>query len=177
MAGRKLPVLPTLADFPETGDILYVVDVSDTSESPQGTSKQMQRGTLLDVGAFTVTPDVTAGSGAVDDFNFDYFKIGGKVILTFLCRSYVITVGESTTTVQLDLTGTAAEPSANFSTGFNYKGSVNTGSYSSSGNVVQDIAINTVAGTKKLQVILSTEANVATIDFETLIGGTITITI
>jgi hypothetical protein len=39
MAGRKLPVLPDNA-APADGDLLYNVDVSDTSESPQGTSKQ-----------------------------------------------------------------------------------------------------------------------------------------
>lgn len=179
MAGRKLPVLPVLATFPESGDLLYVVDVSDTSESPQGTSKQMQRETLLDAGTFTLTPDVTAGTGAVDDFMFDYIKVGGKVILTFFCRSYVITVGEATTTVELDLTGTAAEPSANFASGFLFKGSVSSGTLSTATgtNVLQNIGISTVSGTKKIQIVLNTEVNVSGSDFDTIVGGTITITI
>lgn len=39
MAGRKLPVLPTNST-PADDDLMYNVDVSDTSESAQGTSKQ-----------------------------------------------------------------------------------------------------------------------------------------
>lgn len=39
MAGRKLPVLPTNST-PADEDLMYNVDVSDTSESAQGTSKQ-----------------------------------------------------------------------------------------------------------------------------------------
>jgi hypothetical protein len=40
MAGRKITQLPTLTT-PEATDKLVIVDVSDTSESPQGTSKQI----------------------------------------------------------------------------------------------------------------------------------------
>ena len=40
MAGRKITQLPTLTT-PAATDKLVIVDVSDTSESPQGTSKQI----------------------------------------------------------------------------------------------------------------------------------------
>jgi hypothetical protein len=39
MAGKKVTELPELASA-ELTDIVYVVDVSDTSESAAGTSKQ-----------------------------------------------------------------------------------------------------------------------------------------
>lgn len=39
MASRKLPALPTATEV-TTSDKIYIVDVSDTTESPQGTSKQ-----------------------------------------------------------------------------------------------------------------------------------------
>lgn len=163
-------------------DVLIPVYVSSrfSTGSWSGLIKKflVAKNTVTSSGSFTITPDVTLGTGAVDDFMFDYIKVGGKVLLTFLCRSYVITVGEATTRVELDLTGTAAEPSANFASGFLFKGSVNTGSYNAGGvNVVQDCAISTVSGTKKIQIVLNTEANVSGSDFETIVGGTITITI
>jgi hypothetical protein len=46
MAGRKLTVLPALGEFPAADDLLYIVDVTDTSESPQGTSKAVEFGDL-----------------------------------------------------------------------------------------------------------------------------------
>lgn len=39
--GFKLPDLPALGTTPAAGDLLYVVDVSDTSESTDGTSKSV----------------------------------------------------------------------------------------------------------------------------------------
>ena len=178
MSARKLPVLPVLATFPESGDLLYVVDISDTSESPQGTSKQMERETLLDAGTFTLTPDVTAGTGTVNNFNFDYIKVGGKVLLTFLCRQYQVEVGEGGTDVQLDLTGTPAEPAANFATSGGYKGSISIGIYNdANSNIVSVIATTTVSGTKKIQISLNIESNVTGSPFDTSIGGAITITI
>lgn len=45
MANRKLTALPELTLF-EDDDWEYVVDKSDTSESPQGTSKKARKSTL-----------------------------------------------------------------------------------------------------------------------------------
>lgn len=47
MANRKLTVLPELTSL-DDNDWGYVVDVSDTSESPQGTSKKVRKSTLWD---------------------------------------------------------------------------------------------------------------------------------
>jgi len=47
MANRKLTVLPELTSF-EDDDWDYVVDKSDISESPQGTSKKARKSTLWD---------------------------------------------------------------------------------------------------------------------------------
>lgn len=177
--------------YVENQDILQPSDIGDEVLVPIDVARRYNAGSYSDIvrkylvaknifsasGEFTVTPVVTAGSGTADDFNFDYFKMGGKIQLPFLCRSFIVVVGEATTVVQIDLTGTPAEPSANFATGFDYTGSVNTSSYNASGNVVQDIALNTVGGTKKLQIALTTEANVSAVDFTALIGGTISITL
>lgn len=47
MANRKLTVLPELTSL-EDNDWCYVVDASDTTESPQGTSKKVRKSTLWD---------------------------------------------------------------------------------------------------------------------------------
>jgi len=47
MANRKLTQLPELTSL-EDNDWGYVVDISDTSESPQGTSKKVRKLTLWD---------------------------------------------------------------------------------------------------------------------------------
>lgn len=41
MAGKKITELPELGATPDNGDWLVVVDVSDTSESPEGTTKKV----------------------------------------------------------------------------------------------------------------------------------------
>lgn len=179
MAGRKLPVLPTLADFPESGDLLYVVDVSDTSESPQGTSKQMQRGTLLDVGQFTVTPDVTTGTGTSTDFTFNFIKVGSKAILSFFSEVLEIPVGEQILKIQIDLTGTSAEPAANFIGPYSFTGSINQYDVNlgTASILLANAAVFSVDGTKKISVVLGTDALVSGSNYQASIGGTITITI
>lgn len=47
MANRKLTVLPELTSL-DDNDWGYVVDISDTSESPQGTSKKFRKSSLWD---------------------------------------------------------------------------------------------------------------------------------
>jgi len=47
MANRKLTALPELTAL-DDNDWDYAVDVSDTSESPQGTSKKVRKSTLWD---------------------------------------------------------------------------------------------------------------------------------
>ena len=46
MAGVKITDLTPLATA-VSGDLLYIVDISDTTESPQGTSKQIEVGDIL----------------------------------------------------------------------------------------------------------------------------------
>lgn len=73
MAGLKITDLGILT-APVSADLLYIVDVSDTSQSPQGTSKQIELVNVLnyDSGVFTtvyadtvnITVTVTTSSGA-----------------------------------------------------------------------------------------------------------------
>lgn len=54
MAGIKITDLATLTS-PQSDDLLYIVDVSDTSQSPQGTSKQIELGDIVQSGTWTPT--------------------------------------------------------------------------------------------------------------------------
>jgi hypothetical protein len=62
MAGRKITQLPTLTT-PEATDKLVIVDVSDTSESPQGTSKQIAVSNLGLSSIESTTLDVSIADG------------------------------------------------------------------------------------------------------------------
>jgi hypothetical protein len=160
MAGRKLTVLPALGEFPAADDLMYVVDVSDTSESPQGTSKAVEFRRIMRVGKLTITPVVTDGDGSADDFTLMYQITGNIVDVSGFCRTYTIEDGDDILAVELDLTGTALEPAANFTGAFQLTGGAMTPNLSKGGgsDVVQAISINTVSGTKKLQIGLGLQA-------------------
>jgi hypothetical protein len=54
MAGVKITDLGTLTTAVDA-DLLYIVDVSDTSQSPEGTSKQIEVGNMFSSGTYTPT--------------------------------------------------------------------------------------------------------------------------
>jgi hypothetical protein len=54
MAGVKITDLGTLTTAVDA-DLLYIVDVSDLSQSPQGTSKQIEVGNMFSSGTYTAT--------------------------------------------------------------------------------------------------------------------------
>lgn len=160
MAGRKVTVLPALGAFPAADDLMYVVDVSDTSESPQGTSKAVEFSDIMQAGKLTITPVVTDGDGTADDFTLMYQITGNIVDVSGFCRGYEIADGDNTLTVELDLTGTALEPAANFTGAFQLTGGADVADISVGGgaDVVQSITINTVTASKKLQIGLGLQA-------------------
>jgi hypothetical protein len=64
MAGVKITDLTPLSTA-VSGDLLYIVDISDNTESPQGTSKQIEVGNLLDFESGTWTPTFSDFNGAL----------------------------------------------------------------------------------------------------------------
>jgi len=82
MAGRKLTVLPSLGGMPQPDDLGYVVDVSDTSESPQGTSKSFDFGDVLQAGTYTPTISDEVNGTATVFGDFLYTRIGDIVTVT-----------------------------------------------------------------------------------------------
>jgi len=67
MAGRKITQLPTLTT-PAANDVINIVDVSDTSESPQGTSKQIAVSNLglSSIESTTLDVEIADGVATVD---------------------------------------------------------------------------------------------------------------
>jgi hypothetical protein len=86
MAGVKITDLTTLATA-ASDDLLYIVDVSDTSQSPQGTSKQIELGNLAANASAAFAPtlsgltDAIISTGGPDGM---YSKNGNVVTLTFI---------------------------------------------------------------------------------------------
>jgi len=112
MAGRKLTVLPSLNEFPASDDIVYLVDVSDTSESPDGTSKQNEFGKIAQVDktfAPTVTDEV-GGTFTVTNFLID--NVGDIVTFSFAGR-FDLAAATTTGSCTIDLP-TDFQPTANW---------------------------------------------------------------
>ena len=82
MAGVKITDLGTLTTAVDA-DLLYIVDVSDTSQSPEGTSKQIELGNILSSG--TWSPTFSAETGAASNPTFtkaQYSRVGNIVTCT-----------------------------------------------------------------------------------------------
>ena len=91
MAGVKITDLGTLATA-VSGDLLYIVDISDTTESPQGTSKKIEVSNLLDFESGNWTPTLEGFNNAITGAtlqNASYVRVGNfvtchiKMFITF----------------------------------------------------------------------------------------------
>ena len=77
MAGVKITDLSTLTTAVNE-DLLYIVDVSDTSQSPEGTSKQIEVGNMFSSGSYT--PTISAETNLIVTPNSaTYIKVGNIV--------------------------------------------------------------------------------------------------
>jgi hypothetical protein len=96
MAGVKITDLGTLTTAVNE-DLLYIVDVSDTSQSPQGTSKQIEVGNMFSSGSYTPT-------------------ISGETNLTVTpnAATYIRVGNIATVSIQLEISFAAAENSGLF---------------------------------------------------------------
>ena len=74
MAGVKITDLGTLTTAVNE-DLLYIVDVSDTSQSPQGTSKQIEVGNMFSSGSYTPTISGEANLTAAPN-SATYIRVG-----------------------------------------------------------------------------------------------------
>ena len=78
MAGVKITDLGTLTTAVDA-DLLYIVDISDTSQSPQGTSKQIEVGNMFSSGTYTPTFSAETNGIVVTPNSASYIKVGSIV--------------------------------------------------------------------------------------------------
>ena len=83
MAGVKITDLGTLTTAVDA-DLLYIVDVSDTSQSPQGTSKQIEVGNMFSSGTYTPTISGETNGIVVPTTQGSYIKVGNIVYCSVL---------------------------------------------------------------------------------------------
>ena len=80
MAGVKITDLGTLTTAVDA-DLLYIVDISDTSQSPQGTSKQIEVGNMFSSGTYTPTISAEINLTATPN-SATFIKVGNIVSVT-----------------------------------------------------------------------------------------------
>jgi hypothetical protein len=95
MAGVKITDLGTLTTAVDA-DLLYIVDVSDTSQSPEGTSKQIELGNIVSSGNWTPVVSGETYDEIVDIVAANYSRVGTIVTCSLMIQ------------VQLDAAETAA---------------------------------------------------------------------
>jgi hypothetical protein len=78
MAGVKITDLGTLTTAVDA-DLLYIVDVSDTSQSPQGTSKQIEVGNMFSSGTYTPTVSGEVNGIIATPSSATFIKVGSIV--------------------------------------------------------------------------------------------------
>lgn len=101
MAGIKITDLGTLTSAVDA-DLLYIVDVSDTSQSPQGTSKQIELGNMFSSGSYTPTISAETNNIVVDVTRGQYIKVGNFVNCSVLLEITMDTL-ETTGSFEMSL--------------------------------------------------------------------------
>jgi len=101
MAGVKITDLGTLTTAVDA-DLLYIVDVSDLSQSPQGTSKQIEVGNMFSSGAYTPTISAEVNGIVVSVNSASYIKVGSIVSVSAQI-SIVLDTGETSGSFEMSL--------------------------------------------------------------------------
>ena len=101
MAGVKITDLGTLTTAVDA-DLLYIVDVSDLSQSPQGTSKQIEVGNMFSSGTYTPTASAET-NGIVATPNAATFIRVGSIVTCSIQLEIIVDAGETTGSFELSL--------------------------------------------------------------------------
>jgi len=101
MAGVKITDLGTLTTAVDA-DLLYIVDVSDTSQSPQGTSKQIEVGNMFSSGTYTPTISGEVNGIIVQPNSATFIRVGNVATCSAQLEIQLDT-GETTGTFEISL--------------------------------------------------------------------------
>ena len=101
MAGVKITDLGTLTTAVDA-DLLYIVDVSDTSQSPQGTSKQIEVGNMFSSGSYTPTFSGEVNGIVVTPNAATFIKVG-SIVTCSIQMEITMDAGETTGSFELSL--------------------------------------------------------------------------
>ena len=101
MAGVKITDLGTLTTAVDA-DLLYIVDISDTSQSPQGTSKQIEVGNMFSSGSYTPTISGEV-NGIVVNVNYATYIRVGNVATCSVQLEITLDTGETTGAFEIEL--------------------------------------------------------------------------
>ena len=81
MAGVKITDLVAITEA-ASNDLLYIVDVSNTTQSPQGTSSQIEVGDMFSSGTYTPTFSGYVNGIFVTPNSASYIKVGSIVTVS-----------------------------------------------------------------------------------------------
>ena len=101
MAGVKITDLGTLTTAVDA-DLLYIVDISDTSQSPQGTSKQIEVGNMFSSGSYTPTISGEVNGIVVNVNTATYIRVG-NVATCSVQLEITLDTGETTGAFEIEL--------------------------------------------------------------------------
>ena len=105
MAGVKITDLTTLGTA-ASDDLLYIVDVSDNTESAEGTSKQIEVGNIASVFGLdsgTYSPTISAEANLIATPNSATFIKVGNIVNVSIQLSIVLDSGENDGTFEISL--------------------------------------------------------------------------
>ena len=101
MAGVKITDLTTLGTA-ASDDLLYIVDVSDTTESAQGTSKQIELGNMFSSGTYTPTISAETNGIVATPNSASYIKVG-SIVTCSIQLEIVLDTAQTTGTFEMSL--------------------------------------------------------------------------
>ena len=101
MAGVKITDLATITEA-ASNDLLYIVDVSNTTQSPQGTSSQIEVGNMFSSGTYSPTVSGVVNAITATPNSATFIKVGG-IVTCSIQLEIQMDGGETTGSFELSL--------------------------------------------------------------------------
>jgi hypothetical protein len=101
MAGVKITDLATITEA-ASNDLLYIVDVSNTTQSPQGTSSQIEVGNMFSSGTYSPTPSAETNNIIANPNAATFIRVG-NIVTCSIQLEVIVDAGETTGSFELSL--------------------------------------------------------------------------